>query len=49
MDAENLRGLRRYYNLASELGLIDGVKEIVLASEPVHSEQPAALQAGRHR
>lgn len=49
LDAENLRGLRRYYECAAELGLIDRVKEIVMAGEPVHLEQQAELSASRHR
>jgi chorismate dehydratase len=47
LDAENLRGLRRYYELASELGLIEAVKPIELA-EPGHTaEQTGELTSAR--
>jgi chorismate dehydratase len=47
MDEENLRGLRRYYEMASELGLIDAVKPIELA-EPGHAaEQPGELASAQ--
>jgi len=48
LDEENLRGLSRYFDLAAEMGLIGRVKEIVMAGEPVHSEQQAEFSAGRH-
>jgi chorismate dehydratase len=35
MDAENLQGLRRYYDLAAEIGIIKKVREIILAEEVV--------------
>ncbi len=35
LDAENLQGLRRYYDLAAEVGVIDRVREIVMAEEAV--------------
>jgi chorismate dehydratase len=49
LDGENLRGLRRYFDLAAELGLIDGAKEIVMAGEQLASEAHAELSASRHR
>jgi chorismate dehydratase len=33
LDQENLRGLRRYYEFASELGLIEGVKSVEIAEQ----------------
>jgi chorismate dehydratase len=35
LDAENLQGLKRYYDLAAELGIIEDAREIVLAEEAV--------------
>jgi chorismate dehydratase len=35
LDSENLQGLRRYYNLAAEIGIIPHVREIVVAEEAV--------------
>lgn len=35
LDAENLLGLRRYYDLAAEVRIIEKVREIVLAEEAV--------------
>lgn len=35
LDAENLRGLRRYYDLAAEIGIIPQTREIVMAEEAV--------------
>ncbi len=35
LDLENLRGLRRYYELAAEIGVIPQVREIVVAEETV--------------
>jgi chorismate dehydratase len=35
LDAENMQGLRRYYDLAAELGMIEKVREIVMAEEAV--------------
>lgn len=49
LDDENWRGLRRYFDLAAEIGLIDGVKEIVMADEPARLERQAELSAGRLR
>jgi chorismate dehydratase len=34
LDAENLQGLMRYYQLAAELGLIPRVNPVALAVEP---------------
>jgi len=34
LDAENLRGLTRYYELAAELGLITRAHAIEMAAEP---------------
>jgi len=47
LDEENLRGLQRYYEMASELGLIGTVKPIELA-EPGHTaEQTGELASVR--
>lgn len=35
LDAENLLGLRRYYNMAAELRIIESAREIVMAEEAV--------------
>jgi len=35
LDAENLKGLRRYYDLAAEIGIIPETREIVMAEEAV--------------
>ncbi|HMD43171.1 MAG TPA: menaquinone biosynthesis protein [Candidatus Acidoferrum sp.] len=35
LHAENLRGLRRYYDLAAEIGIIPRAREIVMAEEAV--------------
>jgi chorismate dehydratase len=35
LDAENLQGLRRYYDFAAELGIIESNREIVMAEEAV--------------
>jgi chorismate dehydratase len=35
LDAENLQGLKRYYDLAAELGIIERAQEIVMAEEVV--------------
>jgi len=49
LDEENLRGLNRYYQLASELGLIEGLKKIELAETGSATESPKELAAGRRR
>jgi chorismate dehydratase len=49
LDEENLQGLRRYFNLAAELGLIPASKEIELAVQPARSEQQPELAAARRR
>jgi chorismate dehydratase len=47
LDEENLRGLRHYYQMVWELGLIDAVRPIELA-EPGHTtEQPGELASAR--
>ncbi len=35
LDAENLQGLQRYYDLAEELGIIQANREVVMAEEAV--------------
>lgn len=35
LDAENLQGLRRYFDLAAEIGIIEKAREIVMAEEAV--------------
>jgi chorismate dehydratase len=45
LGAENLRGLRRYFELAAELKLIDRAGEIVMAGKAAHSEPQAELSA----
>jgi len=35
LDSENLQGLKRYYDLAAELGIIGSAREIVMAEEAV--------------
>ncbi len=49
LDEENLRGLRLYFNLAGELGLIPGVPEIVMAAAATVPERDSELAAGRRR
>src|SRR5208283_1489709 len=48
LDEENLRGLRLYFNLARELGLIPGAPEIVMARAAGVSERDSEL-AGERR
>jgi chorismate dehydratase len=48
LDEENLRGLRRYYEFASELGLIEGVKSVEIA-EQADTAQPAGELASAQR
>ena len=47
LDAANLRGLRRYYELAAEMGLIEEVNEIIMADAGVHSERATEYIASR--
>jgi chorismate dehydratase len=49
LDDDNLRGLRRYFELAAELGLIDEAKKLVVAGEAARPEQQAELSASRNR
>lgn len=49
LDEENLQGLRRYFTLAAELGLIPAAKDIELAVQPARSKQQPELAAFRHR
>jgi chorismate dehydratase len=49
LDGENLRGLRRYFELAAEIKLIDQAREIVMAIQPAQSERPTELSASRHQ
>jgi chorismate dehydratase len=48
LDEENLRGLRRYYEMASDLGLIEAVKPVELA-EPGHTAERAGELASARR
>lgn len=45
LDAENLQGLRRYYEYAAEAGLIAGVRQIEIALAPPDSERRTELAA----
>jgi chorismate dehydratase len=47
LDAENLRGLRHYFELAAELKLIESAREIVIADESARGEQFAEFSARR--
>jgi len=49
LDEENLRGLRLYFNLARELGLIPGAPEIVMARATGISERDSELACERRR
>lgn len=51
LDEENLRGLRRYYDLAAEVGILGEVREIVMAGNGAAkgAERPAELSASRPR
>ena len=49
LDEENLRGLRLYFNLAAELGLIPGAAEIVMARAAGVSERDSELAGERRR
>ncbi len=49
LDEENLRGLRLFFNLAAEFGLIPGAPEIVMARATGISERDSELAAGRRR
>jgi predicted solute-binding protein len=48
LDEENMKGLRLYYNLAAELGLISNCREIAMADVPIKSEPHSEL-AGAQR
>jgi chorismate dehydratase len=43
LDEENLRGLQRYYEMASELGLIDTLKPVEIAEQSGTAEQASEL------
>ena len=49
LDEDNLRGLRLYFHLAAELGLIKGEPEIVMARAAKAAEHEAELAVGRRR
>ncbi len=49
LDAENTRGLRRYYELAAEIGVLREVRDVVMAGAEVGAEQQAELSATRPR
>jgi hypothetical protein len=49
LDEENLRGLTRYYEFATELGLIPGVHKIALAPEPSDLARSLDFAAGGRR
>jgi chorismate dehydratase len=44
LDEENLRGLKRYYEFAAELGLVPAAKTVEMASEPGSSVRPLDFQ-----
>jgi len=47
LDEENLRGLRRYYEFASELGLIEGVKPVEIAEQADTTQQAGELASAQ--
>ncbi len=47
MDAENRRGLQRYYELAAELGILDQVIEVTMAGTADKVEQQLELSASK--
>lgn len=49
LDEENHKGLRLYYNLAAELGLIPGVASMAMAATLLPAETPSELAAARRR
>ena len=49
LDEENLRGLRLFFSLAAELGLIPGAPEIVMARAAAVSEGNSELAVERRR
>jgi chorismate dehydratase len=49
LDEENLQGLRIFFNLAAELGLIPGATEIVMARAAGVSERDSELACERRR
>ena len=49
LDAENLRGLQRYFELAAEISILSDVREVVMAGAAVGAEQQAELSATRQR
>ena len=49
LDRENLLGLRRYYELAAELGILREVRELAMAGAAHGAEQQAELSATRQQ
>jgi chorismate dehydratase len=49
LDAENTQGLKRYYELSAELGILSDVREVMMAGAAATWEQQAELLAGRRR
>ena len=49
LDAENRRGLQKYYELAAEVGILGGVRELMMAGAKATLGQQAELLAGRRR
>lgn len=49
LDAENAQGLKRYYELSAELGILSEVREVMMAGAAATWEQQAELLAGRRR
>jgi len=49
LDAENLRGLERYYELAAEIGILSGVRELVMAGAAGGLEPQVEFSASRRR
>jgi chorismate dehydratase len=49
LDAENKQGLKRYYELSAELGILSDVREVMMAGAAATWEQQAELLAGWRR
>ena len=49
LGAENRQGLKRYYELSAELGILNEVREVMMAGAAATWEQQAELLAGRRR
>jgi chorismate dehydratase len=49
LDAENRRGLHKYFELAVELGILDAEREVMMVGEMTPPEQQAEFSASRRR